>query len=495
MMKRQRILIATIMLLLWLTNYGQQNTISLEQALVTAQNLSLEAFKAKHVFLGDYWQYQSYLSQQKPHLTWYLNPASYNRRMTLRYDFEQDLETYRQQQTLSSYSSLNLSQNIVATGGSVFLATDIYRIQNLGAQTVNSWSTTPFRIGFSQPMFAFNQFKWNKKLSPLKFEIARQQYIESLQITKLETVKLYFSLLEAKISKDVAALALATSDTLLKIGKARYEIAAIQQEEYLDLQLSRFNAAIELSKAEKEFQKAGFNLRSFLGTGMQQIPDPVIPEIMPQLKIYEDEAVELARSFNPKFIELKQKVLEAEQALDKAIKNSRFAANLNASYGLNQSGENFQSAYENPLNQQMVSMEISIPLLDWGNSKGQRQMAQSQKEVVSIEVKQALMDYEQDVVLKVIDFNLQSEVVESAERAKHLAQQSYELTKQRFLLGKADVLKLTTSMQAMQHAQTAYIQSLAAYWLQYYQIQQLTLYDFRKQKTLSADFNALINQR
>lgn len=473
--------------------YGQK-AISLEQTIVLAQKQSLDAFKAKNLYLADYWSYQSYLSQQKPHLYWYVTPMTYNRNITTRYDFENDVEVYRQQQTLNSNSSLSLSQNITATGGSIYAETGINRLQNFGTQNITSWSTTPFRIGFSQPLFAYNSYKWQKKISPMEYEKAKQEYIQSVQEMNIKAVGYYFNFLHASQQLAIATKNVESSKKLYQIGQQRFEIASIQHEELLDLELSKFNAEIEWAQADKALKKAAFNLRSFLGLGDEQEMNPEMPTPPFHLQIDAKSAVELAKMLNPNTLEFKMKIIEAERILEQARKNEKFSAKLSASYGLNQTSEQFSSAYNKPLGQQMVGLTLSVPLLDWGDRRGQREMAQSKKEVTEIEVKQALIDFEQEVTLKVIDFNLQAQVVESARQANELAQKSHELTQKRFVLGNADVLKLTSSMKAMQSASEKYINSLAAYWQYFYEVQQLTLYDFIHQKTLSANFDELIKK-
>lgn len=473
--------------------YGQKS-ISLEETIGLAQQQSLDAFKAKNLFLADYWNYQSYLSQQKPHLYWTVTPMTYNRSITKRYDFENDVEVYRQQQTLNSYSSLSLSQNVTATGGNIYLETDINRLQNFGDQKITSWSTTPFRIGFSQPLFAYNSYKWKKKISPLEYETAKQDYIQSIQNVNIKAVALYFSLLLAQQQMDIAARNVESSKKLFEIGQQRFEIASIQHEGLLDLELSKFNAEIELAQAEKAFKKASFNLRSFLGWDEEKEIKSLAPILPTNLQIDPQTAVEMAKMLNPRVMELNRQLIVAESALEKAKRDEKFTANLNASYGLNQTSEDLSKVYNNPLEQQMVGITFSVPLLDWGDRRGRREMAQNQKEVAEIEVKQAMIDFEQEVTLKVIDFNLQAQVVESARQANELAQKSLELTQKRFVLGNADVLKLTSSMTAMQNASERYISSLAAYWQYFYEVQRLTLYDFVKKQSLSANFDEMIKK-
>lgn len=490
-MKRILILILSILTsnVVW-----SQNELTMHEVMLLARKQSLDAYRTKNIFNASYWEFQSYKSGMLPHLNWYMNPVNYNRRMTVRYDYENNVDVYREQQTLSSYTGLNLSQVITATGGRVFVETDVYRLQNYNSDQVNSYNTTPFRIGLSQPIGAYNSYKWQKKISPLKYEKAKQEYIRSVQQINSKVVNLYFGLLLAHSQKNIAAMNVETAENLYKIGKKRFEIASVQHEELLDLELSKFNSSIELAQAEKDLEKARFNLLSFIGMEAESTIQPVLPGIVDHLQINAGEAWDLTQRLNPEMMGMKQRILEAESALERANRSSRFNADLNLSYGLNQTADNLGNAYRDPLDQQMVSLNVNIPLLDWGNAKGQRQMAHSQKQVAEIEVKQAMLDFEQEVKLKVIDFNLQSQVVQSAVKADSLAAQSYEVTKQRFVMGKVDVLRLTYAMKNSQQAKEAYINSLATYWRYLFEVQEITLFDFVNGVSIDEDFELLINR-
>lgn len=485
-----------ILILIILTSevvFGQ-NELSMHEVMLLARKQSLDAYRTKNVFNASYWEFQSYKSVRLPHLNWTLNPVNYNRSMTVRYDYENNVDVYREQQTLSSYTGLNLSQVIAATGGRIFIESDIYRLQNFNNDQANSYSSTPFRIGVSQPIGAYNSYKWQKKISPLKFEKAKHDYIKSVQQINSKAANLYFNLLLAQSKRDIAAMNVSTADTLYQMGEMRFDIASIQHEELIDLELSKFNSSIELAQAEKDLEKARFNLLSFMGVDASTELSPVLPGIVPGLQIDAGEAFALAQQLNPEIMGLKQRLLEAESSLERAKRGSRFNADLNLSYGLNQTAGNFNEAYNDPLDQQMVALNINIPLLDWGDAKGRRQMAHSQKQVTEIEVEQAMLDFEQEVKLKVIDFNLQEQLVSSAAKADSLAAQSYEVTKQRFVLGKVDVLRLTSAMKNSQQAKATYINSLATYWRYYYEVQQYTLYDFINQQALEADFEMIVEK-
>ncbi len=109
-------------------------------------------------------------------------------------------------------------------------------------------------------------------------------------------------------------------------------------------------------------------------------------------------------------------------------------------------------------------------------------MAESNREVVRISVNQEKMDFEQNIIMNVMEFNLQADQVLSTAKADTIAQLGYDVTQQRFLIGKVDVTKLNLARNDQEKARRAYINALRSYWNYYYTIRQLTLFDFEKRR-------------
>ena len=91
---------------------------------------------------------------------------------------------------------------------------------------------------------------------------------------------------------------------------------------------------------------------------------------------------------------------------------------------------------------------------------------------------QQALTLEEDVTMTISDFNVQQRLINSAEEALDIALMAYEETKQRFMIGKADINSLTLSLNRQQEARRNYIRALQNYWLSYYKIRKLTLHDF-----------------
>jgi outer membrane protein TolC len=109
-----------------------------------------------------------------------------------------------------------------------------------------------------------------------------------------------------------------------------------------------------------------------------------------------------------------------------------------------------------------------------------------------VQISQDQVDFEQNVFLQVMQFNLQDDQVNIAATAERIAQSRYDVTKQRFLIGKIDVLNLNDALKEKDSSKRAYIQSLRNYWSYFYTLRQLTLYDFINNRGLDQDFDIIV---
>jgi outer membrane protein TolC len=198
---------------------------------------------------------------------------------------------------------------------------------------------------------------------------------------------------------------------------------------------------------------------------------------------------------NPDVISQDQRLLEEDNNVRLVRAQNGLSADISASAGLNQKALLVPDAYKNPNRfQNLALIGLSVPIIDWGKRKGQILMAKSNREVVVNSVKQERIDFQQSVLMSVLEFNLQSDQVLNSARADTIAQMGFDVTMRRFKIGKLDVTKLNLARNDLENARRAYINSLRKYWASYYLIRQLTLYDFETNADLTIDFDKLLNQ-
>ncbi|PRY95877.1 TolC family protein [Marinilabilia salmonicolor] len=468
---------------------------ALDDVIDLAHEQSLYSFRSKNMYLARYWEFRSYKADRLPILSLEATPVDYDRSVVNRFDSETGTEYFSQRSYFTSDASLSLRQNVPFTGGVFDVTSSLSRSQNLDDEDDIQYASVPVSVGFSQPLNGYNRFRWESRIEPLKFEKAKRDYLQSLEGLAIQATDYFFGQVTAEINLKIAETNYSNADTLYNIGKGRFEIGTVTQDELLDLELSLLNASMEVTRAKVNLRQSRAELSSFLGLEDNVVIECEIPDEIPELKIDPEKAMTLAIENNPDILDFQQRMLEAEQSIARARSESGLNANVRANFGINKNADEVGVAYGSPFaDQQQLRVSLSIPLLDWGLRKGQIQMARSNRDVTEATVKQERIDFEQELFIQIMEFNMQEKQVEISAKADTIAQRGYDVTKQRFLIDKVDVIKLNSARNSLDAARRNYISSLRQYWRSYYQMRQYTLYDFVDNQPLMQELDYLLQQ-
>jgi len=465
--------------------------LTLEEVLKLAEEQSPNALMAKNRFRASYWKYRTFKAEYRPSLTLTGTTPYYSTAFERVWNSQDNKWDYKSTNVLRNLGSLALSQNIGLTGGTISLNSDL-TLENDFERDTRNYITVPVSIGLVQPLFRYNSLKWQKKTEPLKYSAAKQTYLSNIEAVHTQAVMNFFSLALAQSNKQIAEMNFANADTLYKIAQGRYELGTIAENELLELQLSWLNTETNRKEAEMNLRDREIRLKSFLGFNENVRLELILPTEIPPLQVEPNEVLELAKANNPTILNQELTVLTAQSAVAQAKAEKGLNANLIASYGTRDQDKDFNLAYSNSSQQQNIRMGISIPILDWGLGRGRYKMAQSNLELAQVTSDQALVDFEQNLILDVEQFNLQKAQVAVAAKSDTVAMRMYEVTKQRFLIGKIAILELNNADTKKDSNRRAFIQALQNYWNYYYNIRSLALYDFLNRKPLETEFEKLL---
>lgn len=468
-----------------LTAQKNQLYVSLLDCIEIATDSTLAAFRMKNVYMADYWAYRAYKVQKLPSVVMNLTPIQYNSNFIKRYDFDENIEVYRQQQSINYSAGLSVTQNLALTGGAFSLETDFNYLRNFGQNVYSQFSSVPIRLSYSQSLFGFNRFKWENKIEPLKYEKAKKQFLYSREEIAENTVTYFFNLAIAKAEYEMALENITSTDSLYKAGKERKRISSISEADLLTLQIDLINAENSYENASVQLERDLSAFRSFLNINNDVEIILKLPDINKPFYISEEKAIVFVRENNPITVDNRQRILESEQELDQIKKTLGFSINLSTSIGYNQAADSFFDSYRDPLRQEVIQITMTIPILDWGIRKGRVNMAMNNLNIVRLSALQSEKDMEQELITLVFEFNKQQGLIEKAIRALDMATTSYGINKQRFIIGKADANTVILSLNRKKEAQKNYLNIVGKYWKCYYGIRKLTLYDFEKDKSLS----------
>ena len=465
--------------------------LTLDDVVTIAAEQSPDALIAKHRFRSSYWQYRTFVAEYRPALSLTGTLPNYSSAYSRVWNSVTQQYEYASTNILQTTGSLSLAQNIGFTGGTISLDSDITYEKDFENNTEN-YITAPLNIVLSQPLFRYNPLRWQKKIEPLKYEEARKTYLSNVENVHLMAVQHFFNLALAQINRQIAETNMQNADTLYQIAKGRYNLGTISEDELLQMELTYLNAGTAINESEINLRDRELKLRSFLGFNQTVRLELLIPAEIPDLEVAVSEVLKLAEENNPDLIALERQLVEAQSSVAEAKAEKGLNANLTASYGLRDQDPNFSLAYDQPNKQQSVRVGFSLPILDWGLGRGRYKMAQSSQELTQVQVEQSRVDFEQTLMLDVQQFNLQDDQVKIAAKSDTVAAKMYEVTKQRFLIGRIDVLELNNADAKKDQNKRSYIQALSNYWSYFYNIRALTLYDFINRKPLETDYEKLV---
>jgi outer membrane protein TolC len=493
-MQRIRLLsIAVIIASLFSTNLMSQETrrLTLDEVITLAEEQSPYALIAKHRFRASYWQYRTFVAEYRPALTLTGQLPDYSTAYSRVWNSVTEQYDYASTNILQTSGSLALAQNIGLTGGSISLVSDLTFERDF-ERNANKYITAPLNVRLTQPLFRYNELKWQKKIEPLKYEEARKTYLSDVENVHMMAVQYFFNLALAQIKREIAETNMQNADTLYQIARGRYNLGTIAEDELLQMELSYLNAGTAINESETNLRDRELKLRSFLGFNQSLRLELLIPSEVPDLEVEVAEVLKLAEENNPELIALERQLVEAQSSVAQAKAEKGLNANLTASYGLRDQDPLLDMAYNQPNQQQTIRVGFTLPILDWGLGRGRYKMAQSSEELTRMQVEQSRIDFEQNLLLDVQQFNLQRNQVFIAAKSDTVAAKMFEVTKQRFLIGKIDVLELNNADTKKDQNRRSYIQALNNYWTYYFNLRALTLYDFVNRKPLETDYERLV---
>ena len=385
---------------------------------------------------------------------------------------------FRQISQLSTTADLALEQIIPQTGTKIYGASSLYRVQDYNNNTIE-WSGSPFYIGFVQPLFAYNYWKWARKTEPLVYEESQKFYIESVERVSLNSASRFFNYLGIQTNYNLAANNLKNSEDNLRIAEVKRDLGQISENDYSRIKLSVLNATKSLNKSSMDLKNADFELKSYIGMDQNTDIELIVPLEMDLFYIDPDKALAETLANRKEGPEFERRLIEADRELVRAKRNTGLRTTLRGSYGTTNAAPTLGGVYEEPDNQQTLRLSVNIPILDWGKSASAVKLAESQRELVVYGVERERLDFEREVVVQVEQFNLLKVQIETANEADKVAENGYLISLKKFQNGEISITDLNISLSEREKAKRDYISSIEDYWESYYFIRILTLYDFQ----------------
>lgn len=456
--------------------------LSLEGLVRLAQGEAPDVQIAQTAFSNDYWRYQSVLADFKPQIGLAAVLPNLNRTIDA-VVLPDGSERFINRSLMSNFAGLNVGQSIPLTGGRVSASSGLRRLdifETPGVPSSVSYLFSPIQLELVQPLFRFNPLKWSRDLAPIAYEEAQKRYSENVEEVAFQAARLFFDLLIAQLNLEAARRDKANADTLYAISQGRFEVGRIAETELLQIELNVMTAEGDLAANELNLQTSTEQLRNFLGIRQAVQFSLLPPSDIPAIAIDVDQALDYARRHRSQVVALQRRLLEAQRDTEQARQESGLNIDLSLAFGLQRDAASLNNVYRDFLDNERLLLALNIPIADWGKNRARIEQARANEALTLLLTEQERIGFEREIIVKVQQLELVRRQVQLAERAYEVAQKRLGITRERYRIGTILVTDLNLAIREEAEARRSYISALRGFWLAYYELRLLTLFDFEK---------------
>lgn len=468
----------------WQDACAQQLT--LDKAIRIAQDSSIVAFESRYDYLRQEWAYKTYESSMKPQITLTAQP------MYLRQYFEPTSTSISPSylNAIGTNLAVTYEQKIGKLGGSLYADSRHVWNELLGDMRSQYgmdrlFGVTPLRIGYRQSFIGYNGFKWEKAMEEHNLRHALKVQIYRMQQIAEQTTAYYFEYVSAKEYYDTYRQNYLTTDTLYNIAKKKFMLTTVSREELMSMELERMNAKNQQDNALTELQNARYSLLSYL-----RIPDKgqelelVLPDAPAALVLDAQKAIGMAKANHPDVSAMDGRLIEAEQALDVARRRMGLQASVDVSVGVQQYDKSYFQTYRDQKTYAAAMVGLSIPIYDGKLAKNRMRQAETGMETARLAAQEQNRQLEESVVTTINSLETRLHTLPEAAKGLRLADEAFVLIQRRYADGQIDMNTYMLAQSRKDQAHSIYTSLLCSFWMSYYKLCRLTMYDFIGQKEL-----------
>lgn len=281
---------------------------------------------------------------------------------------------------LSPIYTITTAKKIPLTGGTIGITSSLSYFKNF-LNANQQYNANWYSLFISQPFFAFNEYKYDKKLQKLTLRADSVQYFKDRETKLLEVITKVIDYEVAKHNIKNGELNIANYTAALYKVKLLYEHGRMLAVDTLTLYNNLKQAYLQQEQLTQDLNIKKANLNYYF----PQSYDYTICN-WEEPNIYQlDSALlnERYMHYNNANQLLVDAFVNAEN-VERAQKAHGVTTSISAGNGINQSATTFEPLFNNPAQKQSITLAISVPLTGWQAYKRNKEIANLQNQAYEI---------------------------------------------------------------------------------------------------------------
>lgn len=385
---------------------------------------------------------------------------------------------FRQIEINNSFAGLAATQRIAATNTLLRLESRLQRTDNLTADE-RSYQGSPVRLMIQQPLLAFNPLRWERELLPLREGLAAAELAAARADAALEATVLFFDLVTADQERRIAEANRAANEQLFAVAETRAELGRISRGDLVQLRLELVTAEQNLLRAERLLGAASAAIRRLTGQppGSENYR-PALPEPTAQATVRLNDALLRLRARRPELLAAHLRQREAARETQRTGRELGPRIDLEAGFGYIRNDAALPPIYNDPREERILSLNVSLPILDGGERRARLGQAAAARELADDLARRRERELTTELTQVLEQWTTVSDELRLAAEIRDLADERFGISRASYELGAIPLAELTLAQEFRDRNARAYVQSLRAYWVTHARLDRLTLDGF-----------------
>lgn len=482
--RKTKLLFLTLTLLLISNLQGiSQKGLTLDEALKIAEANSPTMKKTMLSLVRSQENLNAQKAALKSNFSLTLNPIEYTQNRA----FNDLVSKWNTQKTTESYGTFTVSQPIVFTDAVISLVNQFGYKDSYSEYAKGSTKgfNNNLTLNLNQPLFTYNRTKLQLKELELELENSQLSYAIQLLALENQVTQAFYYVYQQQQSLDIANQAFQNMQKSYEISKNKVDAGISAREEMFQAELNLATTKSDFENKQVALENAKDDFKLLIGMSLF---DDVM--VLPNIEV-DTVKVDVAFAIDQGLgnrMELRQRKISIETSrfdLTRTKALNEFKGSLGLSVGLFGDNGNLGNVYQDPTDNEKISLSLTIPLWDWGEKKSRIKASEAIIETANI----SLEEQQNDIILGVRKIyrnllNLQNQIAIARQNVTN-AQLTYDLNLEKYKNGDLTGMDLNIVQNQLSEKQLAYTNALISYKLELLNLKIQTLYDFEKKAPVS----------
>ena len=471
-------LLCLLLSLTWIHPAYSQEPVSLPQAMEVARNNSPDILRAKMSLEASEERLKAQNAALKSRFSLTLEPILYDRSD----EFNAFFSTFNRTETVQSSGLFLVSQPIVPTDGTLSLRNQFsWRdvTSEFGSAQNRSFSNNLF-LTYQQPIFTYNRTKLDLRDVELDLENTQINYSLQELLLEVQVAQAFYGAFRQKMSLQVSQEEYQNTQRSYQIIENKVSAGLAAREELYQAELNLTSSRSTVQNNQVAMENSLDDFKRLIGMPISEEISVVAEVTQEPVEVNLDKAIEFALKNRQELRQRQINIQSAKANLTRSSAVNEFRGDINVSYGIFGSDEEFSRLYDKPTENQRVSLSLEIPLYDWGERKSRIRAAE-----VSVESSNLSLEEEKTGII--IDIrkayrNPENQVIqiEIAQQNVRTAQLTYDINLERYENGDLTSMDLNQFQTQLSAKKIGLVEALINYKLALLDLKVKSLWDFER---------------